>query len=254
MEVGWNRALGLATRRRRYNDAVSSRLAIPNPCQKRWTDLQGDGRQRYCDTCRTPVHAMELYSQQEWDQVWRESNGRVCGLLCEESPAEPRSRRAVLVGALLTAISPLLAQAGRVRIRVTDPTGAAVSAARASLLGPDNKPTRTERANEKGEIVFVDLPFGDSHFAVDCMGFQTSRLTATVKNGDEEQIETTLQVGMVGEFVTVRKEAVTIKKPEPVANGSPISSPIPSDLPTAAVPAAPPRTKPAKRRRWLIFR
>ena len=151
------------------------------------------------------MHDRERYSDKEWALVWQESNGHVCGLLCGELPPEPRSRRAVLVGALLTSISPLMAQSGRVRIRVTDATGAVVPEAGASLLGPGNKPTRSERANEKGEIVFVDLPFGDSHFTVECPGFQTNRVTATLKNGNELQIETRLQVGTVGEYVIVRK-------------------------------------------------
>jgi hypothetical protein len=141
----------------------------------------------------------------------------------------------VLVGALLTAISPLMAQAGRVRIRVTDPTGAVIPTAQASLLGPDDKPTRTEQANESGEIVFADLPVGDCRFAVVSIGFATQRLTATLRNGDEVELETALQVGTVGEFVTVQKTS-----PQPIANGVP-------------APSTPPEPKSPKRRWWKIF-
>jgi hypothetical protein len=176
------------------------------------------------------VHAIEKYSEQEWEEVWKESGGRVCGLLCEELPPQPRSRRAVLLGALLTAISPLMAQSGRVRIMVTDPTGTVIPTAQASLLGSDNKPTRTEHANERGEIVFADLPLGDCRFAVTTIGFATSQVVVTLRNGDEVKIETSLQVGLVGEFVTVQKN--TSK---------------PNKTPTMASPTS-------KRKWWQIFR
>lgn len=232
-------------------NAVGPRFSIPNPCQKTWADLRGDGRERYCETCRTSVHAVEQYSQDEWAKLWRESDGHVCGLLCKESPPEPRSRRAVLAGALLTAISPLMAQAGRVRIRVTDPAGTVIPGARVSLLGPDNTPTRTEQTDERGEIVFADLPVGDCRLAVAVIGFSTRRLTVPVRGGDELKVEAVLQVGFVGEVVTVTQDAPLIKKPERPTDGSPISSPIPS-----ALPAGPPvtsGTKPAKRPWWKIF-
>jgi hypothetical protein len=32
-----------------YNNGVSSRFSIPNPCRKTWADLRGDGRQRHCE-------------------------------------------------------------------------------------------------------------------------------------------------------------------------------------------------------------
>src|SRR6476646_844541 len=118
---------------------MHSGFVIVNPCPKRWADLRGDGRQRHCDSCRTPVHAIEHYSWEEWAQIWRDSNGHVCGFLSGESLPEPRSRRAVLVGALLTTVSP---------------------SAEASLVGADGKPSRTVQANRSGEIVLTDLPFG----------------------------------------------------------------------------------------------
>jgi hypothetical protein len=127
-----------------------------------------------------------------------------------------------------------MAQSGRVRICVTDRTGAVVPSAEASLLGSDNNPTRTEPANGTGEIVFVDLPFGDSRFAVKAAGFNTRRLTATIRNGDELRVEAVLEVGFVGTTIEVAAE----KTP-------------PSQ---AAVSAPASESKHPKRRRWLIFR
>jgi hypothetical protein len=99
-----------------------------------------------------------------------------------------------------------MAQTGRARIRVTDATGAVVPGAVASLLGPDDKPIRTARADAIGEIVFGDLPFGDCGFTVATPVFQTQRLTATIRNGDEVKIEAVLEIGtLMGQVVMVVK-------------------------------------------------
>jgi hypothetical protein len=186
---------------------VSSRFTIVNPCAKRWTDLHGEGRKRYCDSCKTPVHALAQYSANELNRLWRESGGHVCGFLSREPHRCSHGRRSVLLGLLLTAISPLLAQTGRVRIRVTDPTGAVVPNARAYLLGPNDKPSQTAEANEAGEIVFTDLPIGNSRFEVTEMGFRTLRLTATIRDSEEVKIEAPLDIGFVGEVVLVKKRS-----------------------------------------------
>jgi hypothetical protein len=113
----------------------------------------------------------------------------------------------VLVGTLLTALSPLMAQTGRVRIRVTDSTGAIIPRTQASLLGRDDEPTQTAQANDAGEIVFTGLPFGDCRFMLAEQGFNTRRLTVTVRNGDEVKVQAVLEVALVGEFVTVKKRS-----------------------------------------------
>ena len=212
---------------------MSSRFTIANPCSKKWADLRGEGRVRHCDACNTSVHAIEQYSREEWDQVWRESDGRLCALLQRESPEEPRSRRAVLAGALLTAISPLMAQTGRVRIRVTDVNGAVIANAEAALRGADDKPLRSAHADEVGEIVLQDLPMGDCRFVINAPGFDTRNLTVSIGSGNEVNVETRLVVGTIGQTVVIE------------TNAEKLSSELPPELPPAA--------KRAKRRRWLIF-
>lgn len=90
----------------------------------------------------------------------------MCGYLPEESLPQTRSRRAVLMGALLTAISPLMAQSGRVRIRVTDAMGTVVPQAEASLSSSGDEPIFTARADEAGEIVLTGLSMGDARIKV----------------------------------------------------------------------------------------
>ena len=188
-----------------YNTGVSERFAILNPCQKRWSDLSGDGRKRFCDECQTYVHALDQYSSIEFDDLRKESPGRICGLITGESIPQHRSRRAVLVGALLTAVSPLMAQSGRVRIRVTDVTGAIIPNATASLLGEDGSPSRNAESNEAGEIILVDLPIGDLRLTVSSPNFIRLPLTVTVRNSQEVRVDAKLEVGtMVGEVVAIK--------------------------------------------------
>ena len=94
-----------------------------------------------------------------------------------------------------------MAQTGRVRIRVVDAAGAPLATAQAGLLGSDGRPMRTMQANGSGEIVFAELPMGDNRFEVFATGFRMHPLTVTVRNSDEMIAITTLDVGLVGEFV-----------------------------------------------------
>lgn len=231
---------------------MSERFAILNPCAKRWTDLSGDGRKRFCDECQTYVHALDQYSVEEFVELKRKS-GRVCGFLAGESLPEPRSRRAILIGAFLTAISPLMAQSGRVRIRVTDVTGGVIPRAQIALLGPDDKPLRTEQADEMGELVWTDLPFGESSISVTSVGFATRRLIVTVRNAEEMKVDAKLNVGTMGGAVSVEvhieppaelPHSLTLPDPKMVAVPPPdVTSP-----PVAV--AKPPRPK---RHWWQIF-
>jgi hypothetical protein len=186
---------------------VNERFAILNPCPIKWADLQGDGRSRYCDLCQKHVHAISEYSPAAWNQLWRESNGHVCGLLASESPARPRSRRAILVGALLTAVAPLCAQSGQLRLRVTDITGAVAPGASVSLLGSNSQSLHTLQTGRDGEVVLADLPLGDSVISIAMPGFMTYRRTVTIRDAVEQKVEATLEVSSttMGEVVVTRK-------------------------------------------------
>ncbi len=88
----------------------------------------------------------------------------MCGFLCGESPTPPRSRRAILVGALLTAVSPLFAASGRVRFRVIDLNGDPLPKTNIELLDPDNKTVQSVETDDSGQAVLIGIPLGDSRF------------------------------------------------------------------------------------------
>lgn len=193
---------------------MDGRFTIINPCSKSWSVLGGDGRKRFCDECQTYVHALDQYSLEEFQELKRKSPGRVCGFLAGESVPQPRSRRAVLVGALLTAISPLMAQSGRVRIRVIDPAGAVVPGAEVSLLGTDGEPIRVAKVNEIGEVVFTDLPIGDSRLLVNRQGFRNLPLTVTVLKSQEVSVNAKLEIAVWGVDIMGEVAPVVPQRPK----------------------------------------
>lgn len=176
---------------------MSSRFVILTQCSTHWSVLTCDGHKHFCRACQTQIHGIELYSDEEIDRLRLESPGPLCGYVAGESLSLPRSRRAVLAGALLTAISPLFAQSGRVRIRVTDASGGAIAGAEGAVLDKDGNPIVTGIANESGDIVLTGLPIGDSRITVTKMGFKNLPLTVTIRNSDETKIDATLEVGPV---------------------------------------------------------
>jgi hypothetical protein len=149
--------------------------------------------------------------------------------------ADRRSLRAILVGALLTAVTPLWAQTGPVRFRVIDSLGSAIPAATVSLLGADDQPIRTELANDAGESVWTDLPLGDSHLRVTVPGFKSRLLTVTVTKGEEQILDAQLEVGCI--------ECGPEFNPEYMRYSDSLD-----------LTASTPQPRLAKRRWWQIFR
>ena len=66
--------------------------------------------------------------------------------------------------------------------------------AQVSLLGADNQPMRTPSSNDAGETAWQDLPLGDSRFQVSMRGFNSQRLTVTVRDSNENTVEAKLEV------------------------------------------------------------
>ena len=141
--------------------------SIPNPCGRKWEDLVGDDRSRFCGVCERDVHAVAAYSEAEWAALM--AQGRVCAYSGGIS-----SRRAVIAGALLTTISPLLAQTGLVRVIVSDSSGAGVGQADITLLDA-NGTTRKTRADAEGLAEFAGLPLGECSVTVQVPGFKLWR-------------------------------------------------------------------------------
>ena len=241
--------------------SVAPRFVILNPCPKRWTDLTATNptaRTRFCPDCQTQIHDLNRYSPQELADLRRASPGRLCGYLAREQSyiTPPRSRRAMLLAAFLTAISPLIAQSGKVRIRVMDPSGARIPAAEISLLGDgpdrDGKTLQIVSTDAIGEAVITGLPMGDSSVRMIKPGFRNLMLLITVKNGEEQQIDATMEVnqGIMGVFVELKFPL----DPVPIDSAPRDLPPNSSRTSTAIPPPIPPKATPKKKhKRWWPF-
>jgi hypothetical protein len=107
------------------------------------------------------------------------------------------------MGALLTLASPLLAQSGRVRFRVTDPTGEPVMGAEISLLNKEDETSLTLHTDQAGMAVFTGLPRGVARFKVASKGFLSVPVTVTIGGSKEVKVWANLKLPIVGEVVPV---------------------------------------------------
>lgn len=155
------------------------RFKVGTQCSKTWDELTGDGRQRHCSDCQKSVHSFNDYSPEELDRLWNESGGQLCGALRREAEPQDRSRRAVLAGALLTAISPLIAQTGQVSFKVTDPGGTVIPNTSVKLLDGNAQVKQTSVTDQYGVVNFSGLPIGNTRFHFEVPGFAPKSITVT---------------------------------------------------------------------------
>ena len=174
--------------------------SIPNPCPKLWKDLEGDDRRRFCQACGTHVHAIGGYSDEQWRAL--AAAGPVCAYSEGETAAAPRSRRAVVAGALLTTIAPLLAQSGTLRVRVADASGAVVAGSTVTVACAGSK-EMTVTTNTEGVAVLPGLPAGTSQIRISQPGFKLWRGEVTLVPGQKQELSATLALGAIemGVFV-----------------------------------------------------
>jgi hypothetical protein len=143
-------------------------LQIQSPCPKRWADLEGDGKERYCSACALHVHDAAQLTRAEAQALAAETATRVCmRIRYDPSGApifrdSPRARPAARLArwALSTVAGVLAACHGSIPGTTPDDPGAEppskmgkVSAP--EMLGDVAGPSVPERM---GEAVFVPAP------------------------------------------------------------------------------------------------
>lgn len=53
-------------------------LQIAKPCPKRWDEMEGDSKRRFCDHCQLHVHNLSAMSKREREAFVQRSGGRLC--------------------------------------------------------------------------------------------------------------------------------------------------------------------------------
>ncbi|MBI2685542.1 MAG: carboxypeptidase regulatory-like domain-containing protein [Acidobacteria bacterium] len=140
---------------------------IQKPCNNDWKQMSGDDRRRHCVDCGKDVHAVSAYSDSEWAAM--AAGGNICAYWEGETPSTLRSRRAIVAGALLTAIAPLFADNGTLLVTTTDVTGGQIAGATVTLSRADGKES-TGVTNRAGVAEFAGLPLGDYAVRVSMAG------------------------------------------------------------------------------------
>ena len=59
-------------------DQPHDQLRIHTPCPKKWEELSGKGRKRFCDACSLHVHDAAQMKREEAHRLVAESSSRVC--------------------------------------------------------------------------------------------------------------------------------------------------------------------------------
>jgi hypothetical protein len=95
---------------------------------------------------------------------------------------------------------------------VTDPTGAVVPNAKVTVTNLDNGFVRTTVTNGTGNYAARELPVGHYTIMVEAQGFKShSETNLTLNVGDTDRIDVGLQVGAVGQSVTVEADALQVQ-------------------------------------------
>ena len=116
-------------------------------------------------------------------------------------------RRAVIACMLLTTISPLLAQDGRLLVAISDPAqGVVANAEVAAACG--GGATGKARTDAKGVASFTALPAGDCLVTVRSPGFREWRGSVALTAGSQGRMEARLEVSDPGTKVAVRPKSV----------------------------------------------
>lgn len=88
-------------------------MRVSSPCPKKWADLTGDDRVRYCGDCKLNVYNLAEMSESEVEALVRKTSGRLCGRLflrgdrtatirdCPSSRSRGLLRTATAVGAVI---------------------------------------------------------------------------------------------------------------------------------------------------------
>lgn len=100
------------------------------------------------------------------------------------------------------------ATTGQVVGRVTDPSGAAIPAARVTLVAPSTNTTLSKVADSTGHYAFPVVSPGQYVLTVDKTGFQTSTITGiVVQVTKSDTVNVQMKVGAVTQSVTVAATA-----------------------------------------------
>jgi len=104
---------------------------------------------------------------------------------------------------MLLSLPAFAANTGDISGTVVDPNGALVAKAKVTIANASTGATREVLTNEYGQFSVPQLDIGDYQVRVEASGFKIFTQKATVRSGENTRVNAGLEIGSVGETVTV---------------------------------------------------
>jgi len=124
----------------------------------------------------------------------------------------------VFLFSFVTTQAPAQGTSGSLNGTVTDTTGAVISGATVTVLGPVSGFNQTTQTDTSGQFHLSNLPFNRYHIAVSGKGFQGSSQDAAVRSAQGNTVDFKLAIATTNETVTVEAEAEDMVSSDPTSS------------------------------------
>ena len=116
-------------------------IAIPNPCQENWDQMEGTDRERFCQACQSSVLDFSSLTRTAAIRLLESAKGPVCGRIVHDErgniafrPEASRGHLARIGGLSLAGVAGLAAQSTcEMQVNIKNPAGAVVEHAKVSV-------------------------------------------------------------------------------------------------------------------------
>ncbi|MBI1766010.1 MAG: carboxypeptidase regulatory-like domain-containing protein [Acidobacteria bacterium] len=206
-------------------------VRVASPCPKKWEEMAGDERVRFCSHCQLNVYNFSAMTKAEAESFLLKAEGRVCGrfyrradgtMLTQDCPVglrAVRQRVSRLAATAFSAVVGLFTGAGfaqqiqsetkadiqrslrrydqpSIQGTVYDQSRAVIAGARVMATQQQTKKVTHTNTNEAGRFRFVDLPAGEYEITVESQGFIKLSMTELKLTDDETiTLDATMRVG-----------------------------------------------------------
>lgn len=224
-------------------------VRIASPCPKKWEEMVGDERTRFCSHCQLNVYNFSAMTQTETEAFLMKAEGRVCGrfyqradgtMLTQDCPVGLRAIKQRVSKWVATAFSAIFGLAipgyltstyaqqkteSNATVQrslrrneqpalqgvITDEFRAVIHDATVTATNQQTKQTKTVRSNQEGRFQFAELPAGEYQIEITSPGFVRSSVTnLSLAESEAVTINSSLKVSaIIGDLVYVTEEVPT---------------------------------------------
>jgi len=218
-----------------FLDSIKS----PSPCSKNWNEMTGDEKARFCETCKKDVHNISAMTRKEARKFAAQNSGKACvrferlengKVLTADTKLHKIGRASRIAAGVFSAALTISAVANaqtvekpktqkttqsqkenqtktsRISFTIYDPTGAVITNAEIKLKNQNTGQEFNETSNELGVAQFTYIPIGNYQIKATSLGFRSYEIQLNFKESTEPNINITLEVGTIGEFVVFEYE------------------------------------------------